>query len=99
MPGKRGGTGNHSGSTFSIYRVLTAGPGGIPALSDFDVRMRHSSNKLIDFAAEMVTLSESNLAIIQQLTASMNEVNFNLTRRGSAQGLIAGVTASSLVMP
>ena len=39
--------------------------GVIPALSDFYVRMRHSSDKLISFAAEMATLSESNLAIVQ----------------------------------
>ena len=46
----------------------------LPALSDFDVRMRYSSDKLMGFAAEMATLSESNLAIVEQITASMNEV-------------------------
>lgn len=45
------------------------------ALSSFDVNMSHSAYKLIDFAEEMATLSESNLAIVEQTTASMNQVN------------------------
>jgi len=45
------------------------------SLSDFDVKMMHSSNKLIDFAKQMSILSESNLAIVEETTASMNEVN------------------------
>jgi len=63
--------------------------GVIPALSDFDVRMRHSSNKLIDFAAEMATLSESNLAIVQQITASMNEVNNTIRSTSVTMGQVA----------
>lgn len=46
----------------------------LPSLSDFDVKMKYSSDKLIGFAAEMASLSESNLAIVEQITASMNEV-------------------------
>ncbi|KUO76965.1 MAG: chemotaxis protein [Clostridia bacterium BRH_c25] len=45
------------------------------ALSSFDVNMSHSAYKLIDFAKEMSMLSESNLAIVEQTTASMNQVN------------------------
>jgi len=45
------------------------------SLSDFDVRMSDMSYKLIDFAKEMAVLSESNLAVVQQTTASMGEVN------------------------
>ncbi|MFZ5353703.1 MAG: methyl-accepting chemotaxis protein [Bacillota bacterium] len=45
------------------------------ALSSFDVNMSHSAMKLIDFSKEMAALSESNLAIVQQTTASMNQVN------------------------
>lgn len=45
------------------------------ALSSFDVNMSHSAYKLIDFAKEMSILSESNLAIVEQTTASMNQVN------------------------
>ncbi len=49
---------------------------GITAsLSDFDVKMADMSYKLIDFAKEMAILSESNLAVVQQTTASMSEVN------------------------
>jgi len=63
--------------------------GVIPALSDFDVKMRHSSNKLIDFASEMATLSESNLAIVEQITASMNEVNVTIRNTSETMGLLA----------
>lgn len=45
------------------------------SLSDFDVKMASMSYKLIDFAKEMAILSESNLAVVQQTTASMSEVN------------------------
>jgi len=45
------------------------------ALSNFDVEMTHSSNQLIEFAGEMSSISESNLAIVEEISASMNEVN------------------------
>ncbi|WP_297427541.1 methyl-accepting chemotaxis protein [Clostridium sp.] len=45
------------------------------SLSDFDVKTTYSSNKLIDFAKDMSTVSESNLAIVEEITASMNQVN------------------------
>ncbi len=63
--------------------------GVVPALSDFDVKMRHSSNKLIDFASEMATLSESNLAIVEQITASMNEVNVTIRITSETMGQLA----------
>ncbi|WP_407307692.1 methyl-accepting chemotaxis protein [Desulfosporosinus sp. SB140] len=44
-------------------------------LSGFDVNMAHISNKLIDFAKEMAVLSESNLAVVEETNAGMNEVN------------------------
>jgi methyl-accepting chemotaxis protein len=44
-------------------------------LSSYDVNMTHISNKLIDFAKEMAVLSESNLAVVEQTNAGMNEVN------------------------
>ena len=37
--------------------------------------MTHSAYKLIDFAKDMSILSESNLAIVEEITASMNQVN------------------------
>lgn len=45
------------------------------SLSDFDVKMTHSAYKLIQFAEDMSTLSESNLAIVEEITANMNQVN------------------------
>ena len=44
-------------------------------LSNFDVQMTHSSYKLINFANDMSNISESNLAIVEEITANMNEVN------------------------
>lgn len=49
--------------------------GTVSSLSEFDVKMMHSSYSLINFAKEMAVLSESNLAIVQEITASMNDVN------------------------
>lgn len=46
----------------------------VSSLSDFDVGMSHISYQLMDFAKEMASLSESNLAIVQETTASMNQV-------------------------
>jgi methyl-accepting chemotaxis protein len=49
--------------------------GIIPTLSQFDINMTHSSSELMAFAQEMSVLSESNLAIVEEITASMNDVN------------------------
>ena len=49
--------------------------GIIPVLSDFDIKMTHSANELMDFARNMSALSESNLAIVEEITESMNDVN------------------------
>jgi len=45
------------------------------SLSSFDVNMSHISYNLLDFAKEMAVLSESNLAIVEETTASMSQVN------------------------
>ncbi|MDR3601908.1 MAG: methyl-accepting chemotaxis protein [Desulfosporosinus sp.] len=45
------------------------------SLSNFDVEMTHSSYELIKFASDMSNISESNLAIVEEITANMNEVN------------------------
>ncbi len=50
------------------------------SLSSFDVNMSHISNKLIQFAKEITLLSESNLAVVQQTNAGMNEVNSTVTK-------------------
>ena len=45
------------------------------SISSFDSEMKHTSNMLIDFAKEMSDVSQSNLAIVEETTASMNGVN------------------------
>jgi len=45
------------------------------SMSNFDVNMSHIAYKLVDFAEEMATLSQSNLAVVEQTTASMEHVN------------------------
>lgn len=53
---------------------------GITAsLSQFDVEMSHSAYQLSDFANNLSTLSESNLAIVEEITASMTDVNEKIT--------------------
>lgn len=45
------------------------------AISSFDVGMSHISKQLNSFAEEIALLSQSNLAVVQQTTASMNQVS------------------------
>lgn len=49
------------------------------SLSDFDVNMTHIANRLLDFSRDMAVVSESNLAIVEETTASMNQVNETIT--------------------
>ena len=49
------------------------------SLSSFDVEMTHISNKLTSFAKDIALLSESNLAIVEQTNAGMNEVSRTVT--------------------
>ena len=48
-------------------------------LSAFDVKISHIAQKMENFAEQMNNTSESNLAIVEQTTASMNRVNENIT--------------------
>lgn len=45
------------------------------SLSTFDVGLVHISNGLKDFSEEMSELSESNLAVVEETNATMNQVN------------------------
>lgn len=45
------------------------------SISNFDIEMKHIAGMLVNFAEEMTELSQSNLAIIEETTASMNTVN------------------------
>ena len=49
--------------------------GIVSSLSEFDVSISHSAYQLMDFSRKMAELSESNLAIVQEITASMNDVS------------------------
>jgi len=62
----------------------------VSALSSFDVNMTYISNQLTDFALEMATVSESNLAIVEQTTAKMNEVNNVVTSASRTLDSLSG---------
>ncbi len=47
----------------------------VASLSSFDVELAHISQNLMDYAGNLADLSTSNLAIIEETTASMNEAN------------------------
>lgn len=53
------------------------------SLSEFDVNITHTANKLIHFSKEMAVLSESNLAIVEETNASMQEVNETIGQASS----------------
>lgn len=47
----------------------------VTSISSFDVEMSFISDELLRFAKELSSLSDSNLAIVEETTAAMNEVN------------------------
>ncbi|KOA20420.1 methyl-accepting chemotaxis protein 2 [Clostridium homopropionicum DSM 5847] len=61
-------------------------------ISSFDSEMKHISEMLIDFAKEMSDVSQSNLAIVEQTTASMNGVNETIA---NASQTLNNVSSSS----
>lgn len=48
------------------------------SLSSFDVELSHISNTLKEFSLEMADLSESNLAVVEETNANMNQVNADI---------------------
>lgn len=44
-------------------------------LSNFDVEMSHIARHLYDFSEELATTGESNMSVVDEVSASMNEVN------------------------
>lgn len=48
-------------------------------LSSFDVEMKFISEEISRFAMEMLSVSESNMAMVEQTTASMDQVNESIT--------------------
>ncbi len=65
------------------------------SMSNFDVNMSHIAYELIDFSHEMAILSESNLAIVEQTTASMDQVNDTIT---GAADILEKLAADSEVL-
>ncbi|AWK53090.1 chemotaxis protein [Clostridium beijerinckii] len=59
------------------------------SLSDFDVKTTYSANKLIDFAKDMSMVSESNLAIVEEITASMDQVNNSISHTSETMNQLA----------
>lgn len=50
----------------------------VASLSSFDVNLAHISHDLMDYAGNLADLSTSNLAIIEETTASMNQANSSI---------------------
>lgn len=50
----------------------------VSTLSKFDVEMSHISYQLMDFSKEIAGLSESNMAVVEETSASMIQVNEHL---------------------
>lgn len=59
------------------------------SLSEFDVMMKHSSDNLISFSNNISNLSESNLAIVEETTASMNQVNDTIKNVSNTLSLVS----------
>ncbi len=55
----------------------------VTQMSSFDVNMSHISYNLEDFAKEIAELSESNLAIVEETTASMTVVSESVSAASS----------------
>ncbi len=73
---------NISGGGFSQKKMADSSKqilNVVSNLSVFDVGMTHISGHLLDFANEMSLLSDSNLAIVEEATASMEQVNNNIS--------------------
>ncbi len=66
----------------------------VSGLSSFDVGLKHISEDLTNFAKEMANVSQSNLAIIEETTASMSLVTDNIDVTADT---LAGLTEESKV--
>lgn len=54
------------------------------SISNFDVGMSHISGKLKDYAKQMATVSEANLALVEETSATLTNVKENLEETTSA---------------
>lgn len=67
----------------------------VSGLSSFDVQLRFLSSELSDCTQAMQDISQENLAIIEQTTASMNQVNHSVST--AAQTLCAVTQTAQLL--
>ncbi len=61
-------------------------------LSGFDVRLRYVNEKLTDYTDEMRDISQANLAVVEETTAGMNQVNNTVSE---AAGMLRRVADSA----
>jgi methyl-accepting chemotaxis protein len=66
------------------------------ALSQFDVEMSHSAGQLSQFADDLANVSQSNLAIVQEITASMSDVNEKVSATAATMDRLA-VSSRTLI--
>ncbi len=59
-------------------------------LSDFDVQMSHIAKELKVFAENLAVASESNMAMVEETTASMNEVEMSVSRQTNTMEELSG---------
>lgn len=64
----------------------------VTSLSSFDVSLAHISEKLMDYAGNLADLSTSNLAIIEETTASMSQTNETID---SVSGILNEISQES----
>lgn len=60
------------------------------SISDFDINMAYISEMLIEFSYEMANLSESNVAIVEETNASMNQVNETVVQAAATLNELSG---------
>lgn len=62
-------------------------------LSDFDVQIQHVNRQLTDYTGEMQDVSEMNLAVVEETTASMSMVNQTVSKAAVNLKTVAGTAA------
>ena len=67
------------------------------SISDFDMNMAHIAEMLVEFSYEMASLSESNVAIVQETNASMTQVNETVVQAATTLNELSGHSEELLV--
>ena len=60
------------------------------ALSGFDVRLRYVNERLTGYTDEMRDISQANLAVVEETTAGMNQVNHTVSEAAELLDRAAG---------